>query len=209
MTEPAQSTTVDPKSVLLARRNLTDAMQAMHRQRAYVSEELALRLDKAWEMYDAATTTAGQSGLAEERDAAVDLVIGLRAENTRLRARIGTDEVVFREMGEERQRLAKRAEAAAAETERLRTSLVRATEEIALHFPESDLFRKRMASIIEPVIASLDKAGQQQPDRAFQDAPVDDEEETDEERAAVAEARDDIRAGRTKPWDQQQAQEAE
>ena len=32
------------------------------------------------------------------------------------------------------------------------------------------------------------------------DVPEDDEEETDEERAEVAEAREDVRAGRTRPW---------
>lgn len=38
------------------------------------------------------------------------------------------------------------------------------------------------------------------------DAPVDDEPETDEERAAVAEARADIRAGRTRQWAEARAE---
>lgn len=37
---------------------------------------------------------------------------------------------------------------------------------------------------------------------ALADAPVDDEPETDEERAAVAEARDDIAKGRVRDWDE-------
>lgn len=38
--------------------------------------------------------------------------------------------------------------------------------------------------------------------RSLREAPLDDEPETDEERAAVAEGRDDVRAGRTSTLDE-------
>jgi hypothetical protein len=64
----------------------------------------------------------------------------------------------------------------------------------------------RLATLLDQMLAARDDPafGESVPDAlliALLTAPEDDEEETDQERAAVAEAREDIRVGRTRPWE--------
>jgi peptidoglycan hydrolase CwlO-like protein len=78
----------------------------------------------------------------------------------------------------------------------LQTLLVQ-IREFDLTTPE---LREHLANLQRIVAELAAKEAELERRTAFQNAPLDDEEETDEELAAVASAREDIRAGRTRPW---------
>ncbi len=71
-------------------------------------------------------------------------------------------------------------------------------QEFELTTPE---IREHLASLQHIVAERAALEAEVEYRRAFHNAPLDDEEEEDEELTAVAEAQEDIRAGRTRPWE--------